>query len=390
MKRRERDLEEANRAKDAALHDLSALLEAIEHGVLFLDADLTIRLTNRAYREIWEIPAEFYDTPRRLAEDMRRRWANGLYALSREEFEAYIAAREAAILAGTEPMRERRLPNGKVIQSRIIPLPDGGWMLSYLDISALKQIEDALREAKGHAEAANVAKSQFLANMSHEVRTPLHAVLGYTQMILDGLYGEIPPEAKDPLVRIGVNGNHLLSLINDILDFSKIEAGEFRLARAPVPVGDILHAAAAAAESLARGKGLGLTVEVPDRLPQVVGDERRLTQVLLNLVGNAVKFTDRGSIAIRAAAASAGISIAVEDTGIGIPEEERTRIFESFQQGANAEPRAEAGTGLGLAISKRIIEMHGGSISVASEVGRGSTFTIVLPVAPLRHERPDG
>jgi PAS domain S-box-containing protein len=384
IKRRERELEEANRGKDAALRDLSALLEAIDFGVLFLDANLRIRLTNLAYREIWGIGAGFYAAPRSFADDLRRRWENGLYDLSREDFEIYIGEREAAIRLAAEPMRERRLPNGKVIQSRIIPLPDGGRMLSYLDISTLKQIEYELRDAKARAEAASRAKSQFLANISHEVRTPLNAVLGYTEMLLDGLYGDVPTRAKEPLTRVEANGKHLLALINDVLDFSKIEAGELGLAEAPTSIGDIVQAVIAATEGLAESKGLTLVAELPDRLPPVLGDERRLTQVFLNLVGNALKFTERGSIRVRARAGQASIRVDVQDTGIGIPEEERVQIFESFQQGSNAVPRAESGTGLGLAISKKIVEMHGGSISVVSEVGRGSTFSVTLPAGRRR------
>ncbi|WP_187144357.1 PAS-domain containing protein [Microvirga massiliensis] len=386
IKRREHELEEANRGKDAALRDLSALLEAIDYGVLFLDADLRIRLTNRAYREIWGIAAEFYTEPRRLADDLWRRWENGLYPLLQQDFEIYIGEREAAIRHATEPMRERLLPNGKVIQSRIIPLPDGGRMLSYLDISALKQIEYDLRDATARAEAASRAKSQFLASISHEVRTPLNAVLGYTEMVLDGLYGDVAARAREPLMRVEANGKHLLALINDVLDFSKIEAGELGLAEAPTSIRDIVQAVLAATEGLAESKGLTLVAELPDCLPLVQGDERRLTQVFLNLVGNAVKFTECGSIRIRVAAGASGICVDVQDTGIGIPEDEREQIFESFQQGSNAIPRAESGTGLGLAISKRIIEMHGGSISVTSEVGRGSVFSVTLPAGRRSRE----
>jgi len=236
-------------------------------------------------------------------------------------------------------------------------------------------------EEQGHQLAvASQHKSQFLANMSHELRTPLNAVLGYAELLVDGIYGALPEKARGVLERIQTNGKHLLQLINDVLDLSKIEAGQLTLALDDYALPAVVQAVLAATESLARGKGLALRASVAEGLPIGRGDERRLTQVLLNIVGNAIKFTDAGSVEIAAKAADGFFEIAVKDTGPGIAPADQARIFEEFQQIDSTSTRQKGGSGLGLAISKRIVEMHGGRISVESAPGKGSTFRIVLPV----------
>jgi signal transduction histidine kinase len=236
-------------------------------------------------------------------------------------------------------------------------------------------------EEKGRQlEIASRHKSQFLANMSHELRTPLNSVLGFTEMLADGLYGELPDKAKATLGRVQANGRHLLGLINDVLDLSKIEAGQLTLSLDDYAIGQIVRTVAATTEPLARAKGLKLTATVAEGLPLGRGDERRLHQVLLNLAGNAVKFTEKGSIEIAANANDGNFEVLVRDTGPGIALEHQTRIFEEFQQVDDSNTRQKGGTGLGLAISKRIVEMHGGSIGIESIPGVGSTFRVKIPI----------
>jgi signal transduction histidine kinase len=236
-------------------------------------------------------------------------------------------------------------------------------------------------EEKGRQLAiASQHKSQFLANMSHELRTPLNAVLGYAELLSDGLYGELPDKATGVLARIQSNGQHLLALINDVLDLSKIEAGQLTLSLDDYALPSLVQSVVAVAEPLAKAKGLALDVTVAKDLPAGRGDERRLTQVLLNLVGNAVKFTDAGSVAIAARAANDRFELTVRDTGPGIAPADQARIFDAFQQVDNTSTRRKGGTGLGLAISKHIVEMHGGSLAVESAPGRGSTFRLTFPV----------
>jgi signal transduction histidine kinase len=237
-----------------------------------------------------------------------------------------------------------------------------------------------IQEKSHQLEVASQHKSQFLANMSHELRTPLNAIIGYTEMMADGLYGDVGEKAQGVLERVQSNGRHLLGLINDVLDLSKIEAGQLVLAIEDYSVADMVATVTAATESLARAKNLELGSAVASGLPTGTGDARRLAQVLLNLVGNAIKFTDRGGVEIRAIQAGDRLEMSVVDSGPGIAPADQARIFDEFQQVDNTSTRKKGGTGLGLSISRRIVELHGGHIVVQSEVGKGSTFTISIPV----------
>ena len=237
-----------------------------------------------------------------------------------------------------------------------------------------------IQEKSHQLEVASQHKSQFLANMSHELRTPLNAIIGYTEMMADGLYGEVGEKAQGVLERVQNNGRHLLGLINDVLDLSKIEAGQLTLTVEPFSAADMVATVLSATESLARTKGLVLRSAVAPGLPTGNGDARRLTQVLLNLVGNAIKFTDAGSVEVRATQSGDRFEFAVVDSGFGIAPEDQARIFDEFQQVDNSSTRKKGGTGLGLSISRKIVELHGGRISVESEVGKGSTFTVTIPI----------
>jgi signal transduction histidine kinase len=239
-----------------------------------------------------------------------------------------------------------------------------------------REIQDKSRQL----EVASQHKSQFLANMSHELRTPLNAILGYTELMADGAYGEPSEKMLGILKRLEANSRHLLGLINDVLDLSKIEAGQLVLELSDYSIQDIAQTVRSTLEPLAADKKLGFKVEVAPQLPSGHGDGRRLTQVLINLVGNAIKFTDAGEVTIKAAANNGSFHVSVRDTGPGISTADQAKLFQEFQQADNAITRKKGGTGLGLAISKRIIEMHGGRIRVDSIVGQGSTFSFTLPV----------
>jgi signal transduction histidine kinase len=239
-----------------------------------------------------------------------------------------------------------------------------------------REIEQKGREL----EIASQHKSQFLANMSHELRTPLNAILGYTELVVDGIYGAVPQKIQEVVERVQKSGRHLLGLINDVLDISKIEAGQLKLSVGDYSFHDVVQSVTTAVESLAAEKKLALKVDLPGDLPVAAGDERRITQVLLNLVGNAIKFTDTGEVAISVHAADSKFLVAVRDTGPGIDTEHQQKIFEEFQQVDSSPTKTKGGTGLGLAIAKRIVEMHGGRIWVESTLGLGSTFFVQLPL----------
>jgi GAF domain-containing protein/anti-sigma regulatory factor (Ser/Thr protein kinase) len=247
---------------------------------------------------------------------------------------------------------------------------------------------DEIQDKSRQLEEASQHKSQFLANMSHELRTPLNAILGYTELMADGAYGEPSEKMLGILKRLEANGKHLLGLINDVLDLSKIEAGQLVLELSDYCIEDIAQTVRSTLEPLAADKKLAFKVEMASELPPGRGDGRRLTQVLINLVGNAIKFTDAGEVAIKAEANNGSFYVSVRDTGPGISAANQTKLFQEFQQADNAITRKKGGTGLGLAISKRIIQMHGGQIWVESQPGRGSTFTFTLPVIVERQVEP--
>ena len=238
------------------------------------------------------------------------------------------------------------------------------------------EIEDKGREL----EIANKHKSEFLANMSHELRTPMNAILGYTELIIDNIYGEVPEKIQSVLERVEKNGRHLLDLINDVLDFSKIEAGRFTLNLNDYSMQDVIQSVFATVESLAAEKDLNLKVKVYQEPVTGKGDEQRIAQVLLNLLGNAIKFTDDGEVIVEATVSDETFLISVSDTGPGLSESNQRRIFEEFHQADGSSTREKGGTGLGLSISKKIVDMHGGRIWVDSVLGNGSTFRFTLPV----------
>ena len=222
--------------------------------------------------------------------------------------------------------------------------------------------------------------------MSHELRTPLNAILGYTKLIINNIYGEVPGKIRDVLERVEQSGRHLLSLINDVLDVSKIEAGQLVLSLGEYSMKEVVHTVATAVEALAAEKKLSLKIMAAPDLPRGRGDERRLTQAVLNLVSNAIKFTDVGEVTVQATASDGSFLVSVSDTGPGISPADQQRIFEEFQQVDSSSTRKKGGTGLGLSIARRIVELHGGRMWVDSAPGEGSTFSFTLPVRVERRE----
>ncbi len=248
--------------------------------------------------------------------------------------------------------------------------------LATYNAQLFREIEEKGRQL----EIAGKHKSEFLANMSHELRTPLNAILGYTQLILDKVYGEVPERIREVLERLEKNGLHLLGLINDVLDLSKIEAGHLSLSLNDYSMEEVVQTVFTAVESLAAEKNLALKVTVAQGLAPGRGDGQRITQVLLNLVGNAIKFTEEGEVKVEVTTSDGTFLVSVSDTGPGLSEADQQKIFEEFNQADNSTTRKKGGTGLGLSIAKRITEMHGGHIWVESILGKGSTFRFTVPV----------
>ena len=284
-------------------------------------------------------------------------------------------------------LREDRLFGGLVVRRK-----EAGWfskpvekllqtfatqsVVALHNAQLFREIEEKGREL----EIANKHKSQFLANMSHELRTPLNAILGYTELIIDNIYGDVPEKIREVLERLEKNGRHLLGLINDVLDLSKIEAGQLILSLNDYSMGEVVQTAITAVEALAVEKKLELKTRIPQDLSIARGDEQRIAQVLLNLLGNAIKFTEKGEVRVEVTDSDETFLVSVADTGPGISEADQKIIFKEFKQADGSSTREKGGSGLGLSIVKKIVKMHGGRIWVESDVGKGSTFRFTLPV----------
>ena len=244
----------------------------------------------------------------------------------------------------------------------------------------LNHMSQELGRLYGQIEAANRHKSEFLANMSHELRTPLNAIIGFSEVLLEKMFGELNDKQLDYLRDIHGSGHHLLTLINDILDLSKIEAGRMELELGSFDLHELLDSASMLVRERASRHGLSLALDVADGLGEWVADERKVKQVVINLLSNAVKFTPAGgSVTLRARRVGDAVEIAVIDTGVGIAADQQALVFEEFRQAAGDHLRKSEGTGLGLALAKRFVELHGGTLRVESELGRGSTFAFMLP-----------
>jgi PAS domain S-box-containing protein len=297
-------------------------------------------------------------------------------------------------LAGGSPVYEwlYRDASGRDIpcEVRLVRLPAAGRRIirgSIIDITERKRLEELRARAaelefeNRRIQEASRLKSEFIANMSHELRTPLNAMIGFAEVLHDGQVDPRSPQHHEFLRHILTSSRHLLELISDILDLAKIEAGKLELRSEPIRVDSIIEEVCAILRTGAAAKRLKLEVEVDPAVREVVGDPARFKQILYNYLSNAIKFTqDEGRVVVRALAAGPdGFRLEVEDTGIGIAPSDMGRLFAEFQQLDEGRAKRHPGTGLGLALTKRLVEAHGGTVGVASEPGRGSTFHAVLP-----------
>jgi signal transduction histidine kinase len=361
-------------------------VESISEGFALYDKDDRLVLSNSRYRELlWPGKEKTHPPGTPFAKIVRAAAERGLVSDAEGRIDEWVAQRLAQHRDPTGPHVQRRDKN-RWIQISERKTADGGTVAVYTDISELKQHEtelaklvEELEVARDNAMAADRAKSRFLAIMSHELRTPLNAILGYTELVIDKIYGEVPDKIDDVLRRIERSGRHLLGLINDILDISKMEAGQLTLSLNDYSMKGVVDSVIVAAESLGAEKNITLKADVAPDLPVGRGDEQRIAQVILNLLGNAIKFTEQGEVKVEATVSNETFLISVSDTGPGLSEADQKKIFEEFHQADESSTRERGGTGLGLSISKKIVEMHGGRIWVESTLGKGSTFWFTLP-----------
>ncbi|MEM1044507.1 MAG: ATP-binding protein [Pseudomonadota bacterium] len=477
--------------------ELNALLDSIDYGVLFLDADLKSRLANDAYRRMWQTAPDYYDQRRTLREDMEESRRRGLYRVSDADWPHYLDERIDRIRAGPFGPEELHLSNGRIMEYECTALHDGGRMLTYYDITDLKRAqanlrihlegmessmdgmalldhqgryiyvnhaharvygyereamiglswralydaeelarfdeeivpvihsrgrwrgeatgrrhggqtfpqdlslaatengglvcvvrdiserkarERALDQALQRAEESNAAKTRFLAAMSHELRTPLNAIIGFSRIVSRKTEGVIPERQSDNLAKIQTSAEHLLKLINEILDISKIEAGRMDVAFIPYAPSGVADECLRLIEPMVQ-PGVALRCDGICDMPHATGDAAKVRQILMNLLANAARHTTAGEISIGVEREGQRLRFAVTDTGIGIPPDAQTTIFEEFARLDGAGRRGAEGTGLGLPISRRLARLMGGDITVRSEPGVGSTFTLDLPFA---------
>jgi PAS domain S-box-containing protein len=374
-------------AADSTAEMLRLAAEMLDVGIVVVDRDLRIVRWNAWLENASGIPASaVVNQP--------------LTSLGPDVINAVGEAAFLRALAGGTVIHSHRFhrwllrfppPSGYAIftdmqqSARIAPLVrnDGtvlGAVAFIEDVTERVAAEDELRAATAAAHAANKAKSDFLAAMSHELRTPIGAISGYADLLVDGIIGPVSDAQRDHLGRIKTVSHHLLRVVDEILTFARLDAHAEEAHVKRVDAAQVARDAATAIEPLARRKGLRLSMRCPQHAVFVETDETKLRQILINLMGNAVKFTEQGSVTLEMEApADQDLRVSVTDTGPGISPDDLERIFEPFVQGRSSHSRSYEGTGLGLSVSRQFAHLLGGDLSVRSEVGRGSTFVVTIP-----------
>jgi two-component system cell cycle sensor histidine kinase PleC len=376
--------EAQNRAERAEARLLEAI-EAIPEGFLLFDAEDRLVLANSKVIEFYDVSREANKPGVRFEDILRYGLARGQYPRGVGREEEWLAERLKAHRELDQPLQQE-LPGNRWILVDERRTRDGGTVGTRTDITALKARETELRHAKEAAEVANRAKSEFLSNMSHELRTPLNAIIGFSDLIAEEAYGPSGHENyRQYAVDIRDSGQHLLAVVNDILDLSKIEAGKLALIDQEIDIPAVLASATRIMAKQADAAGLSLTLELPDRLPLLHGEERALRQIMLNLLANAIKFTSAGGhVALAALLEEAGsLAIIVSDTGIGIAADDLPRAMAPFGQLENPLDRRHQGTGLGLPIAKKLTEAMGGQFDIESTPGIGTKAVLRFPAARL-------
>jgi PAS domain S-box-containing protein len=393
-KKREQELAAARAEIEATREIMRTVLENMNDGIALVDKDFRWKFGNEQFSKFLHVPPEIARPGTSCYDVIRYQAERGDFGPA-DDIEKMIQSRAAVMRTPGGTRYERQTTSGRFIEFTHKPLADGSILEVFRDITELKQREEAQADAKdaaemalaeaererAEAEAANQAKSTFLATMSHEIRTPMNGVLGMMEVLdRQGLN----PSQQRTVATMRDSAQALLRIIDDVLDFSKIEAGRLELEAAPFSLSGLIDGVLSTFQAQAVAKGLMLIGSVePGSDDTLIGDATRVRQILFNLLGNALKFTERGRIAVRANTAPLGggrtrVTLAVEDTGIGIDDEQRRRLFQPFAQADSSTTRRFGGTGLGLSIVRRLADLMDGDISAESKPGKGSTFYVRL------------
>jgi signal transduction histidine kinase len=354
--------------------------ETLDHlfeGIVVFGSDGRLKLSNPAYARMWGLqPADIEGEPHvsAITDRIRSYFPAGLHW-------PRLRQRIISRVADREPRRGRlERSDGSVLVFSSLPLPDGGCLYTYLDVTDTTRVERALRERNAALETADRLKSEFIANVSYELRTPLNAIIGFAEILNQSYFGTLNERQSEYARGILDASNRLISLINDILDIATIEAGYLHLELASVDVCHLLAAVETFAVERARNRNLQFAIDCPEGIGAVIGDERRLKQAIYNVVSNAIKFTPPGGrIVISARSEDEMMSITVTDTGIGIDPQDQGIIFEKFAR-VSSQGR-QTGAGLGLALVKKLVELHSGTVELQSTPGEGTQVTCHVPIA---------
>ena len=382
------DTLEAEARASAAQIRLGDAIESISEAIALFDSDHCLVECNEKYREYYPAIAALMVPGMSFEKIIRAAADSGQFTQANDNPDEWVQ-QEIERLLDSQGAYEQKLADGRWLKISHRRTDDGGMISLTTDITEFKRREEALREAeavaqkaKETAELANRAKSEFLANMSHELRTPLNAINGFSEVILKEMFGPIsPPRYLDYVKDIHDSGTHLYSLINDVLDVSKVEVGKLDLNIEEVDLNSVVVRCIRLVSDRAENGQVKITVNAPVNLPRFRADERKLMQIILNLLSNAVKFTDEGGDVTLTVAVEddGGLMFSIEDTGIGIAAEDMETVMAPFGQVDSRLARRYEGTGLGMSLSQSLVELHGGSLEIESEVDVGTKVTVRLP-----------
>ncbi|EKE75775.1 PAS-domain containing protein [Oceanibaculum indicum] len=357
---------------------LETVLLNLPQGLAVFDAEARLRFCNSPFQQMVTLPDDLCRVGTAAADILSYLTERGEYGPP-ADVAAKVKERLDWFRTGTDPYQHRR-PNGVFLMVRSIRLPSGGFIVTFMDITQQRSLEEGLVRAKEEAELANNAKSEFLANMSHELRTPLNAIIGFSQMIEQAMFGDLPPRYRNYAGDIRLSGEHLLSIIQDILDLARVESGKLDFEQDHIDLHRIAGECCTMLRPAADRAQVRLVNAIPATAPALLADERRIRQILINLIGNAIKFSgpDR-EVTVTIAEEAEALTLSVVDHGVGMTQEEARLAFEPFVQLKMGMARKHEGAGLGLALVRRFAEAFGADAVIDSVPGDGTTVSIRFP-----------